>query len=204
MLKPERDNTAPQDAPATYSVPAPVLLILGSFFLLLSVAMLVVTASFIKRGPSDRSGIIPAFLSALTFGCTAFYLISASRRPSVVQRPLQSRINPQRIFWFRAFLLPFFVGSAIGALINGSICVRLINQEYLHWLVLEPVENWVQERSSLTYMIETGVAAAALMSISLLLYFVLFVKSPTKRDSICHPADQERISSNPFSPPEQP
>ena len=204
MVKPKRDNTTPSDVPATYAVPASVLLILGSFFLLLSVALLAVTVSFTKRGPSDRSGIIPAFLNALTFGCTAFYLISASRRPSVVQRPLQSRINPQRIFWFRVFLFPFFAGSLVGALINGSICIRLINQDYLHWLDLEPVENWVEERSSLTYMVETGVAAAALMSISLLLYFVLFVKFPTKRDLVCHPADQERTSSNPFSPPKQP
>ena len=203
MLKLERDNTTPHDVPATYAVPASVLVIVGGFFLLLSVALFAVTVSFIKRGPSDRSGIIPAFLSAFTFGCTAFYLISASRRASAVQRPLQSRINPHRVFWFRVFLFPFFVGSAIGALINGSICIRLINQDYLHWLDLEPVENWAQERSSLTYMFETGLAAAALLTASLLLYFVVFVKSTMKCVLIRHPADQERISSNPFSPPEQ-
>lgn len=206
MNQPEQQgNDSPRIA-ATFAVPATVLAVFGGLLFLLSTALLAVAVSFLSRGPADRSGVLPALGIATIFGCGACFLFAASYRKRLKtfeETGVSQQLTRRRLFWFRLVLLPFFLASAIGTLGNGITFARLVNQEYLHWVNVEQVENWNSEETPLAHMVETGIATIVLLPISLLLCFALFAK-PRNRDRLVTSAvaDENDVDDNPYSPPQ--
>lgn len=194
-------NSPPQDVPAGFIVPPAFLRLLGLLSLFPCIGTLAITASFIERGPTDRSGVIPAFLLAVIFGFSAFAALSAARRNVASNGNSASRMSPRRVFWFRVVLFPFFAATTTGAIINGWQLFHLLNAEYLQWFVWRRVEIII-EPSTGTRMIESGIACTVLSAISVLLYFVLFVASNRKTGAVgTNEVRREQLNSDPYAPP---